>query len=201
MALLDLLPQPSLLRFRIAYGQRVHVSSSGFRLSHLKLPKLTFGDTFRRVNLQCDGANIVPFGAGFPETVTNTQQVCTLAGSTAGQNAIPGMDYVSAGYDYARGHLWRNLGILIGFFIFFAVLQVLAMEVLALKAANVQAIVVFAKENKDTKARNERLMERKKAAKAGELDQDLEGLIESKRALTWTGLVSRRLRSFACPDD
>jgi len=74
----------------------------------------------------------------------------------------------------------------------------LAMEVLALKAANVQAIVVFAKENKDTKARNERLMERKKAAKAGELDQDLEGLIESKRALTWTGLVSRCLHSFGC---
>jgi ATP-binding cassette subfamily G (WHITE) protein 2 (SNQ2) len=201
MALLDLLPQPPFLRFRVAHGQRVHVSGSGTRIGHRNNRKLTFADTFRRVNLQCDGANIVPFGAGFPETVTNTQQVCTLAGSTAGQNAIPGISYVSAGYDYARGHLWRNLGILIGFFIFFAVLQVLAMEVLALKAANVQAIVVFAKENKDTKARNERLMERKKAAKAGELDQDLEGLIESKRALTWTGLVSRRLRSFACTND
>lgn len=145
---------------------------------------------FKRVDLQCDGAYIVPYGPGFPATVANTQQVCTLGGATAGQNSVSGMDYVSTSFDYARGHLWRNLGILIGFFIFFAVLQIIAMEVLAMKAANVQAIVVFAKENKDTKARNARLQERKKAFQAGEIKQDLAGLIESKRALTWTGLVS-----------
>lgn len=145
---------------------------------------------FMRLDLQCDGNYIVPYGAGFPTTVANTQQVCTLGGATAGQNAVPGMDYVSASYNYARGHLWRNLGILIGFFFFFAILQILAMEVLAMKAANVQAIVVFAKENKDTKERNARLQERRKAFQAGEIKQDLGGLIESKRALTWTGLVS-----------
>jgi ATP-binding cassette subfamily G (WHITE) protein 2 (SNQ2) len=152
---------------------------------------------FKRVDLQCDAAYIVPYGAGFPATVANTEQTCTLAGSTPGQNSVPGMDYASAAFDYATGHLWRNLGILIGFFIGFAVMQILAMEVLAMKAANVQAIVVFAKENKDTKERNERLIERKKAFQAGEIKQDLAGLIESKRALTWTGLVSVERLQFA----
>src|SRR5437868_1145742 len=67
-------------------------------------------------------------------------------------------------------------------------MQVIAMEFLARGAAAVKAIVVFAKENKDTKARNQRLAERKVALQAGKLEQNLAGLVESKRPFTWEGL-------------
>ncbi len=49
-------------------------------------------------------------------------------------------------------------------------------------------MVVFAKENKDTKARNERLAERKAAIQAGTIEQNLAGLVESKRPFTWEAL-------------
>lgn len=62
------------------------------------------------------------------------------------------------------------------------------MEYLAHSAANIKAIVVFAKENKDTKARNKRLEERKDALARGDVEQDLEGLIESRKPFTWAGL-------------
>jgi ATP-binding cassette subfamily G (WHITE) protein 2 (SNQ2) len=147
---------------------------------------------FKRVNLYCDTSYVVPHNlpgvvTGLSDAIANTAQVCTLQGATPGQAYVPGRDYAYAGYRYSVGHQWRNFGILIAFFIFFAVLQIIAMEVLALKAANVQSIVVFAKENKDTKERNARLQDRKAAVQAGEVKQDLEGLIDSKRPFTWDG--------------
>lgn len=69
-----------------------------------------------------------------------------------------------------------------------AVLQIICMEYIARAAANIKAIVVFAKENKDTKERNARLQERKAALASGELKQDLAGLVESRRPFTWENL-------------
>ena len=148
---------------------------------------------FKRLTLACGPEYTVPSNIpgvveGLPTTITSTQQVCTLPGATPGNDAVPGVDYAYAGFEYSTGHQWRNFGILIGFFVFFAILQIIAMEMLASNAANVQAIVVFAKENKDTKKRNAKLQERKEAVKSGEANQDLEGLIDSKRPFTWDGL-------------
>lgn len=147
---------------------------------------------FMRIELQCDAQYVAPHNVGaltnYPQTITDTTQTCTLQGSTPGSNAVPGIAYVQSGFQYARGHLWRNLGILIAFFIFFAVLQIIAMEFLAKGAAAVKAVVVFAKENKDTKERNQRLQDRKEALAKGELKQNLAGLVESKRPFTWEGL-------------
>jgi ATP-binding cassette subfamily G (WHITE) protein 2 (SNQ2) len=61
------------------------------------------------------------------------------------------------------------------------------MEKLA-HGAGAPAITVFAKEDKDLKARNEKLQERKVASRRGELEQDLSGLIESRKPFTWEGL-------------
>lgn len=143
---------------------------------------------FMRITLFCDENYIVPRGPGFPTEVTNDNQVCTLQGAQAGQSSVPGMAYLETGYDYRTSHLWRNFGILIAFFIGFAAMQIVAMEALARSAANIKAIVVFAKENKDTKVRNARLEERKEALHRGEVKQDLEGLIESRKPFTWAGL-------------
>ena len=50
--------------------------------------------------------------------------------------------------------------------------QVLCMEYLG-SGSSILAITVFAKEDKDTKPRNEALQEKKQAARRGELEQDL----------------------------
>lgn len=56
----------------------------------------------------------------------------------AGSNEVAGIAYVEAAFSYSKSHLWRNFGILIAFFIGFAVMQVIAMEFLAKGAAAVK---------------------------------------------------------------
>lgn len=55
---------------------------------------------FKRITLQCDSSYVVPSGPGFSQTVQNDNQVCSLQGATAGQNAVPGLDYLYTGFHY-----------------------------------------------------------------------------------------------------
>ncbi len=71
-------------------------------------------------------------------TIQDDTQTCTLPGSVAGSNVVSGLAYVEAAFSYRKGHLWRNFGILIAFFIAFALMQVIAMEFLAKGAAAVK---------------------------------------------------------------
>jgi hypothetical protein len=50
------------------------------------------------------------------------------------------------------------------------------------------AVVVFKKEDKDSKERNKRLEDRKLDFRAGKLDQDVSGLGMAPKAFTWAGL-------------
>lgn len=90
------------------------------------------------------------------------------------------------GFEYHTGDLWRNFGIVIAFFIFFQVLQMGAIEYT--QSIVMPSIVIFEREDAERKKLNERLMERKEAAKRGELEQDLKGLIKTKRPFTWEAL-------------
>jgi hypothetical protein len=49
------------------------------------------------------------------------------------------------------------------------------------------SISFFERENKERKALNGRLMERKEAARRGELEQDIKGLVRTKKPFTWEG--------------
>lgn len=50
------------------------------------------------------------------------------------------------------------------------------------------AITVFAKENADTKKRNEALQATKEASRRGEIEQDLSSLTSSRKPFTWEDL-------------
>lgn len=79
---------------------------------------------FHDMEIQCVPPFIIPSG---PDAVTGHQS-CTIAGSTPDQLVVQGSKYIEAGFNYSRSHLWRNLGILIGFFVFFVCLTMLGME-------------------------------------------------------------------------
>jgi ATP-binding cassette subfamily G (WHITE) protein 2 (SNQ2) len=51
------------------------------------------------------------------------------------------------------------------------------------------AINVFAKENKERKALNEELEKNKEAFRKGDKEQDLSGLIQTKKPFTWEDLT------------
>ncbi|KAH8805199.1 putative ABC multidrug transporter [Xylogone sp. PMI_703] len=54
--------------------------------------------------------------------------ICSVPGSIAGQTTVSGDAYVETSFQYSYSHLWRNLGIVIGFWVFFLVLYLVATE-------------------------------------------------------------------------
>jgi len=150
-----------------------------------------FANEFHRLTLKCNGAYVIPRNIpgvieGFFDGV-GPNQMCSLPGAIPGNDFVTGTDYMHAAFRYSKAHIWRNFGILIGFFIFFMFLQGFFLETLNHGAAHL-AIVVFKKEDKKLKALNARLAERREAFRAGKLDQDLSHLSMKPQPFTWENL-------------
>ncbi|PYI14241.1 ABC transporter [Aspergillus violaceofuscus CBS 115571] len=79
---------------------------------------------FYNLNLQCVPPAIFPDGP----TAQAGHQVCAIQGSTPDQLVVQGSRYIDEAFTYSRSHLWRNFGIIIGWFILFVVLTMIGME-------------------------------------------------------------------------
>ncbi|OAL47624.1 ABC-transporter [Pyrenochaeta sp. DS3sAY3a] len=79
-------------------------------------------------NQRAPCGQLVPSGPGY-ENVSTENQVCTVVGSKPGNDFVSGDDYVGLSLDYHYSHVWRNLGILIAFFLAFTVLYAVATEI------------------------------------------------------------------------
>lgn len=145
------------------------------------------GNEFGRINLTCDGASVVPNGPSYPSSL-GPNQICTLRGARPGNPIVIGEDYISASYTYSKDNVWRNFGIEVAYFVLFTICLFLAVENLSL-GAGMPAINVFAKENADRKRLNEVLQSRKQDFRTGKAQQDLSGLIQTRKPLTWEGLT------------
>ncbi|KAJ7492238.1 P-loop containing nucleoside triphosphate hydrolase protein [Mycena latifolia] len=146
---------------------------------------------FMRIQLTCDGSYIIPRNVGelskYPDGL-GPNQACTLFGSTAGSINVSGSEYISAGYGLNAANMWkRNLLVLLGFLIAFQITQILSLEYFP----------IFAKEDADTKKRNEILRARKaerKGKSRAEIDseerpQPEKGAVHAhKKILTWQNL-------------
>lgn len=79
---------------------------------------------FAGLDIECVSPSLVPEGPGFlPQ-----YQSCTLQGSQPGQVIVKGADYIRIAFTYERAHLWRNIGIIAAFWIFFVILTMIGME-------------------------------------------------------------------------
>ncbi|KAF2814193.1 ATP-binding cassette transporter [Mytilinidion resinicola] len=69
-------------------------------------------------------------GATIPayQNLTGATFVCSVAGALPGQTYVSGDSWVEASYQYSYSHIWRNLGILIAFGIFFMFTYLFATE-------------------------------------------------------------------------
>ncbi|RDW58343.1 hypothetical protein BP5796_12273 [Coleophoma crateriformis] len=75
--------------------------------------------------LECVGQQLVPNGPDYTNTIN---RACTMAGATADGRHIIGEDYLYQSFDYHVSHLWRNFGILVAWWFFYAVVTALALE-------------------------------------------------------------------------
>ncbi|MCJ1270506.1 hypothetical protein MMC22_010403 [Lobaria immixta] len=93
---------------------------------------------FYNLDIECVPPYIVPQGPG----ATTQYQSCTIQGNQPGQLTVKGADYIKTAFTYERAHLWRNFGIITGFWIFFVVLTMIGME-LQKPNADGGAVTVF----------------------------------------------------------
>ena len=79
---------------------------------------------FYNLNIECVPPYLVPLGPG----ATPEHQSCLIRGSQPGQTVVNGANYIMTAFTYTRAHLWRNIGIMIAFWLFFVFLTALGME-------------------------------------------------------------------------
>jgi ATP-binding cassette, subfamily G (WHITE), member 2, PDR len=78
---------------------------------------------------------VPPYGTG-----DNFQ--CAVAGAVAGQKAVSGDAWLRSSYGYSYSHIWRNLGFLFAYMIFFYAIYVIATE-LNSKSTSTAEFLVF----------------------------------------------------------
>lgn len=101
--------------------------------------------------ITCSPGSIVPEGAMY---TTEAYQTCTLPGSIPGSLTVQGANYISTSFAYSRSHLWRNLGIVIGYTLFYIVVAAVASELFLFVPAGA-SLLQFKKITKETKQATE----------------------------------------------
>ncbi|PWY72123.1 hypothetical protein BO94DRAFT_476102 [Aspergillus sclerotioniger CBS 115572] len=85
-------------------------------------------------------AQYIPSGPGY-EDAPIASKICNQNGAVAGQDYIDGDRYLNDSYRYYRPHLWRNYGILLGFFFFFLALYIISSELVRAKPSKGEILV------------------------------------------------------------
>jgi ABC-type multidrug transport system ATPase subunit/ABC-type multidrug transport system permease subunit len=141
---------------------------------------------FMRLTMRCTNESLIPSGPGYNNL---ENQICTLPGSRAGSIEVSGTDYVKTGFSYDPSDLWRNFGIIIVLIAGFLFTNVLLGETIKYGAGG-RTITFYTKENKERKALNEKLQERKRRRQTKQDAGDSSELnITSKAVLTWERLT------------
>lgn len=80
------------------------------------------------------------FIPGYPN-LSGDSFICAARGAVAGERTVSGDAYIEAQYQYTYAHIWRNLGVLIGFWIFFMVLYLIASELNSATSSTAEFLV------------------------------------------------------------
>ncbi|RDL41763.1 Uncharacterized protein BP5553_01742 [Venustampulla echinocandica] len=141
---------------------------------------------FSRVQLTCTTESLVPSGPGY-DSIAN--QVCTLPGSVSGSNIVSGSAYITTGFSYNPGELWRNFGIIIAIIVGCLIANVTLGEMFSFGAAG-NAAMSFQKPNKERKELNTALIATRNARRTSKNEAEATEMnIASKAVLTWEELV------------
>ncbi|GAA97325.1 uncharacterized protein L969DRAFT_87260 [Mixia osmundae IAM 14324] len=94
-------------------------------------------------NVPC--AQLVPSGAGYAG-ITLANQVCPTPGYDRTTGLVNAEIYLSTSYGYSYSHVWRNFGIILGFYFGFLAIQLIGTEFQRDEAA-AAAVVLFKRSN------------------------------------------------------
>ena len=99
---------------------------------------------FMRIAMRCDGDYVVPrnpLGLSIYPEVLGLNQACTLYGATPGLDTVDGAAHIPNGYTLNVHDLWkRNFLVLIGWFLFYQIAQVLLIECLNVSFPHISGV-------------------------------------------------------------
>ncbi|KAI1764501.1 ABC-2 type transporter-domain-containing protein [Hypoxylon sp. FL1150] len=95
---------------------------------------------FHNRNFTCDGYVPNPAIPGY-DNVGATNHACGVVGSQPGSPYVNGDDYIGGSFQYFHSHKWRNLGILIGFMLFFLCTYMVSAELVSEKKSKGEVLV------------------------------------------------------------
>ncbi|CED83351.1 abc transporter [Phaffia rhodozyma] len=98
---------------------------------------------FHDTQFDCVGTTLVPFYG------VDGHFACTVQGSQTGEDFVTGDAYLQAGLNYRYSHLWRNVGIVIGLWVFFVAITAWGVE--RLKAQGSERSYLLYKRQKNKK--------------------------------------------------
>ncbi|KAI0401483.1 putative ABC multidrug transporter [Xylaria palmicola] len=76
------------------------------------------------LTLECVEPQLIPYGGNYEDAYRG----CSAPGSIPGQSTYSGAEFLKAQYGDFTQHVWRNVGIVIAFWVFFAVMALLGFE-------------------------------------------------------------------------
>ncbi|KAG5354990.1 Multidrug resistance protein [Yarrowia sp. B02] len=105
---------------------------------------------FRNRDFPC--AVFVPQQSTY-DVLGSPYQGCMAVGAEVGQRYVRGDRYLEVAFDYSQAHLWRNLGILFGFVLFFAGTYLTAVEFIQSAKSKGEVLVFLRSSLKQRKKR------------------------------------------------
>ena len=85
-------------------------------------------------------SSFVPTGPAY-HGITPMNTVCSAIGSTPGSSVVQGDAYINSAFEYYHAHKWRNVGIVIGFMVFFMFCYLFATELVSEKKSKGEVLV------------------------------------------------------------
>lgn len=106
---------------------------------------------FRGRDFPC--ASFVPSGAGY-ENLTPNEKICSVVGAKTGMSYVRGTDYIVKSFKYQPKHMWRNLGVVIAFFVLFTITYFYTAETIEAQKSKGE-ILIFPRGHKALKQAND----------------------------------------------
>ncbi|KAK7431315.1 ATP-binding cassette transporter snq2 [Neonectria magnoliae] len=138
------IPRNTLLSDVPWFGWFTYINPVAFGFESLQL------NEFNGLEMACSESNLVPRGPG----VERNHQGCSLPGAGTGSTQVDGLSYLDISFAFLHANLWRNFGIIIGFTLFFLVVNIVAVEKIRFTDSSAQS-TIFAKPPSEKKAREE----------------------------------------------
>lgn len=114
------IPKPQLISDYIWFGWLYYINPIAYSF------EAVLANEFSGRTMPCASSNTIPSGPGYDNPA---YQGCSLTGSTLGSLTVSGDSYIGTSFNYSRGHLWRNFGVVIAFTVLYITVTAIASEV------------------------------------------------------------------------